>query len=396
MSRGKKYPGVYERKDTKKRAFYYMISIVDPITKRRSQKKSKSYPNPSDAYKDLIDMRDKKMKGKYIEPTKMTLKEWLEKWLSDKELSLKKITLQSYTHRVQHIIESIGNVELYQLSKDEIHAFYKELKQKNKAIYNGKKKVVTDKRLSSRTIYDTHKVLKMALLQAYRDERIPRDIATQIESPKLKKSNHKILKPEEVNKLLNSARGDQQYCAIYLGLFCGMREAEVLGLTWDDVDFNKQVIQVVRTLDNEDEDNAVSDGTKTKAGTRPVEIDEEITEVLLTQKRLVENYKKNAKGLYQDNNLVCPTSLGTPMNPSNLRRSLYRIIKKADITRVTYHELRHSHASLMVKSGAEIKSLSEKLGHSSIRVTLDIYSHVLPGMQREGLKKLREEINKNT
>lgn len=183
MSRGKKYPGVYERKDTKKKSYYYMISIIDPKTKERSQKKSQSYSNPSDAYKDLIDMSDKKMKGKYIEPTKMTLKEWLEKWLSDKELSLKKVTLQSYTHRVQHIIESIGSVELYQLSKDEIHAFYKELKQKNKTICNGKKKLVTDKRLSSRTIYDTHKVLKMALLQAYRDERIPRDIATQIESP---------------------------------------------------------------------------------------------------------------------------------------------------------------------------------------------------------------------
>lgn len=99
---------------------------------------------------------------------------------------------------------------------------------------------------------------------------------------------------------MDSARGDQQYCAIYLGLFCGMREAEVLGLSWDDVDFDNQVIQVVRTLDNEDEDNAVSDGTKTRAGTRPVEIDEEITEVLLAQKRLVEKYKKNAKGLFQD------------------------------------------------------------------------------------------------
>lgn len=395
MSRGKKYPGVYERKDTKKKSFYFMISITDPKTKERSQKKSRSYTEAADAYKDLIDLQNKKMKGKYIAPTKITLKEWLEKWLSDKEIKLKKITLQSYAQRAQHIVESIGHIELFQLTKDDIHHFYKELKQKHKVVYKGLKKVITSKKLSSRTIHDTHKVLKMALIQAHRDKRIPRDIASQIESPKLKKTNHKFLKPDEVNMLLDASRGDQQFCAIYLALFCGMREAEILGLTWDDIDFPNKTIKVVRTLDYEDEDNPISDGTKTDAGARNVEIDEEIIEVLLSQRKLVKNYKQSAKGLYQDNNLVCPTSIGTPMNPSNLRRSLNRIIKKADVTRVTFHELRHSHATLMVKSGAEIKSLSAKLGHSSIRVTLDTYSHVLPGMQREGLRKFREEINKS-
>lgn len=394
MARTKKYPGVYERNDTKTKSYYFMISTTDPRTGKRSQKKSQSYSNPADAYKDLIDSKDKLLKGKYIEPTKMTLKEWLQKWLSDKELSLKKVTLNSYTNRAKHIIESIGHIRLNELTKDHIHDFYKELKQKNKEIFNGKKKVVTDKKLSSRSIHDTHKVLKMALIQAYKDEKIPRDIAAQIESPKLLKTNHKILKAEEVNLLLTAAKGDPAYCPIYLGLICAMREAEVLGLRWDDVDFDNNIIQVVRTLDHEDDHQAITDGTKTSAGTRAIEIDDEIVEVLLAQKRLVEKYKDVAGELYHDNNLVCPTSIGTPWNPSNLRRSLYRIIHKAGVTRVKFHELRHSHASISVKSGANIKALSTKLGHSSIRVTLDMYSHVIPGMQREGLAKFRDEINK--
>ncbi len=170
----------------------------------------------------------------------------------------------------------------------------------------------------------------------------------------------------------------------------------MLGLTWDEVDFENNIIQVVRTLDNEAEDQAITVGTKTTAGTRAIEIDDEIVEVLQAQKRIVEKYKDAAGELYQDHNLVCPTSIGTPWNPSNLRRSLYRIIHKAGVTRVKFHELRHSHASISVKSGANIKALSTKLGHSSIRVTLDMYSHVIPGMQREGLAKFRDEINNST
>lgn len=118
----------------------------------------------------------------------------------------------------------------------------------------------------------------------------------------------------------------------------------------------------------------------------------EIVEVLRAQKRRIKKDKELSSTLYQDMNLVCPSNIGTPMNPINLRRSLYRIIHKAGVTRVTYHELRHSHASLSVKSGADIKSLSFRLGHSSTRVTLDIYSHLLPGMQRALLKKFRDEI----
>ncbi|MGG1518449.1 tyrosine-type recombinase/integrase [Paenibacillus oryzisoli] len=393
MARTKKYPGVYERKDTKTKSYYFLISTTDPKTGKRKQDKSKSYSNPEDAYKDLIDTKDKQMKGKYIKPTKITLKEWVEKWLGDKELSLKKKTLQSYTDRAKHIIEEIGHIELFNLTKDDVHDFYRALKKKNKVIFNGKEKVTTNKKLSSRTVHDTHKVLKMALIQAYRDERIPRDIASQIESPKAKQANHNILKPDEVNLFLNAAKGDQIYCAVYLAIFCGLRQAETLGLTWGDVDLDNQVIYIVRTLDHEEDDCAVSDGTKTDAGKRPVEIDEEIVEVLRAQKRRIEKDKELTGDLYQDMNLVCPTNIGTPMNPSNLRRSLYRIIDKAGVTRVTYHELRHSHASLSVKSGADIKSLSFRLGHSSTRVTLDIYSHLLPGMQKAVLKKFRDEIS---
>ncbi|WP_461479596.1 tyrosine-type recombinase/integrase [Paenibacillus sp. PvR148] len=99
-----------------------------------------------------------------------------------------------------------------------------------------------------------------------------------------------------------------------------------------------------------------------------------------------------AQELYQEHNLVCPTSVGTPINPSNLRRSLYRIIKKASVTRVTFHELRHSHLTHLLMAGVDSKIAASRGRHSSTRVTNDIYRHVIKGVQRDALTKYREII----
>jgi hypothetical protein len=101
----------------------------------------------------------------------MTLKEWLDHWISEKELPLKKVTLQSYKHRIAHIVDDFGSLQLFTLTKDIFTDLHRLLKQKNKVIFNGKVKIITNQRLSNRSIHVTPKVLKMALHQAYRDEK---------------------------------------------------------------------------------------------------------------------------------------------------------------------------------------------------------------------------------
>ncbi|MGO4185394.1 tyrosine-type recombinase/integrase [Paenibacillus sp. TAF43_2] len=390
MARTKKYPGVYERTDTNGKSYYFIISTIDPKSGMRRQKKYGGYSSQAAAYKDLIDFKDKKNKGTYIEPTKMTLREWLEYWISVKELTLKNITLQSYKQRIQHIVEGFGNEKLFTLTKDIFTELHRYLIGKNKIIYKGEK-VVTEEKLSSRTIHDTLKVLKMALAQAFRDDKIPKDITTFYKLPPVITKEHSVLKPNEVTALIEAAKGDSQFCAIYLALTTGMRKSEILGLSWDDIDFDHRTISVVRTHNNQD--NSVSEGTKNRSSRRSVEIDDEIIEVLKAQQRLIRSYKQCVGDLYQEKNLVCPTQIGTPVNPSNLRRSLYRILKKAEVTRVTVHELRHSHATHLLMAGVDSKITSSRLGHSSTRVTNDIYQHVIKGMQADALKKYREKIN---
>ncbi|TVY06922.1 tyrosine-type recombinase/integrase [Paenibacillus cremeus] len=393
MARGKKYPGVYERKDTDGRSFYYMISVKDPGTGKRKQKKYGGFSDPETAYKEYIDTKNKQNKGLYIEPTKLTLKEWLDLWITEKQLNISPVTIQNYKNRIKHIVEAIGSVELFKITKETLIHFHSELNQKNKVIFKRNKYVDTNTKLSERTVYDTLKVLKMALIQAYTDGKLPKDIGRTYKLSKATQEEQTILKIGEIKRFLDAAKGDRMYCAIYLGLTTGMRESEILGLNWKDINFDDKVIYIVRRLQRINNKWVIRSGTKTKAGTRPVEIDDDIIKVLMHQRRLIESEKKFGQDLYKDTDLVCPTNLGTPMNPSNLRRSLYRIFNKAGIPKVTFHELRHSHATHLLQAGVDVKTTSHRLGHSSIRTTLDIYQHVIPGMQREALEKLRKRIS---
>lgn len=375
----KKYPGVYSRNDVGSKSYYFMISTTDPTTKKRTQKKYGKYKDEASAYKDLIAYKNDQLKGTYVEPSKFTLKQWLEKWIEEKELTLRDVTLESYKQRIKHINEHLGMLQLSKLTKEIFINLHRKLLQNEPS-------------LSSRTIHDTLKVLKMAMLQAYRDEIIPKDITASYKLPPANSKPHQVLTPDEVQTLLKVAYGDPQYCAIYLGINSGMREAEILGLTWDAVDFTNKTIQVVQTLTQRDKDNPIYQGTKTRTSRRAVEIDDEIIDVLEKQKRTIERDKEHAGDMYQDYNLVCPTKIGTPVNPSNLRRSLDRLIKKAEVTRVTFHELRHTHATHLMMAEVDAKIVASRLGHSSTRVTNDIYQHVLKGMQSVALKKYREAM----
>lgn len=392
MARGKKYPGVYERSDTIGKSFYYFIETKCPKTGNRKQKRYGRFYCAEDAYKDKIEKQAAKNKGTYIEPNKLTLKDWLHEWLDDLELSIKKRTLENYRYRVNTIVQNIGTILLYELNKEAIHDFYKVLKKQDKVVNGVIKKNI---KLSSRTIYDTHNVLKMALSKAFGEGKIPRDVASHIKSPKVNKPKHDTLSPASVNVLLEVAKDDPFFCTYYLALYTGMRQAEILALTWGNVDFESKAIYILQTLDHEDDENVgITEGGKTTSSVRAIEMDDETIRILQKQKRKNEKDKLEAKGLYQENNLVCSTSTGTPINPSNLRRSLYRLLKKAEIDKVTYHELRHTFCTLMLKAGVPVKIVSEMAGHASTRVTQDTYTHVIQGMATDALKKYRQLVDK--
>lgn len=161
----------------------------------------------------------------------------------------------------------------------------------------------------------------------------------------------------------------------------GMRQSEILGFRWKYIDFEHGKLSVVQTLSHDGK--TLSSETKTKASMRSIFLNAHILTDLIKHNQIVVQEKDHAGSMYQDHNLVVCTAIGTPVIPRNLLRSFYRIMEEADVPRIRFHDLRHTVASLILGQGVNSKIVQEILGHADVRITLDIYSHVLPSVHKD-------------
>ncbi|GED15442.1 site-specific integrase [Aneurinibacillus migulanus] len=190
------------------------------------------------------------------------------------------------------------------------------------------------------------------------------------------KSNITVWDIAEINKFLQVAENKGNYYpAFFLGIMTGMRQDEILGLSWKDVDLDNGIIYITQILSHDGSE--IFTRAKTKQSIRSVSISPNTVDFLRTL--------KEQQGL---NDMVVQSSKGTPVSPSNLIKEMKRIIKLAGVPPIRFHDLRHTHATLMLKNGEHVKVVSERLGHSKIQMTLDTYSHVLPNMQANATKRL--------
>ncbi len=160
-----------------------------------------------------------------------------------------------------------------------------------------------------------------------------------------------------------------------------MRQGEILGLRWKDIDEENRTISIVQTLSHDGKE--LSAGAKTDSGNRQISIDENTLGKILKLKHRTKVETVANRPLYNDLGLVICTSVGTPLSPRNLNRSFDSIIQKAGIRKIRFHDMRHTHASLLLKQGVNPKIVSERLGHANVRITLDTYSHLLPNLQKD-------------
>ncbi|WP_232700183.1 site-specific integrase [Brevibacillus daliensis] len=168
-----------------------------------------------------------------------------------------------------------------------------------------------------------------------------------------------------------------------------MRRGEILGLRWKDIDFENGELSVQQTLFNKGDE---LQEPKTKSAQRSIAFPEQTVVELKQHKRRIAQEKMMARSIYQDNDLVVCTSIGTKVLPRNLIRTYYRLLEKADVPKIRFHDIRHSHATLLLKKGVHPKIAQERLGHTNIRITLDTYSHVLPNMQSEAAKQFGDSL----
>lgn len=226
-----------------------------------------------------------------------------------------------------------------------------------------------------------HQVLHAALHQAVRWQLLARNPVDGVEPPRYIRRELAAIDPTTVATIFEAADRTPIGAFIRMAVLTGMRRGELLGLRWRDVDLDAGMLHVQQTAQRLTGQSTVYRQPKTRLSRRSIALSPVTVTLLRRHRRQQLEQRLAAAGAYQDADLIFGTVLGTPMDPGNLQREWMRLRRELKLPALRLHDLRHAHATLLLQQGVHPKVVSERLGRASIAITLDTYSHVLPGLQ---------------
>jgi integrase len=202
----------------------------------------------------------------------------------------------------------------------------------------------------------------------------------------------KIYDENQIQIFLNTALSikDQYYPLYYLAFHTGMRQAELIGLKWEDIDWERNTLQVRRQLLRHKGGGFEFSKPKSKSGNRKILIGLQTMAVLKTHQETVIQKRKNSKEKWPELDLIFPTRVGTPIVSQNLRRGFRKVLKVSGLPKIRFHDLRHTAASMMLNYGISVLAVSRRLGHSKPSITLDVYGHLIPSKEEEAATLMDE------
>ncbi len=356
----------------------------DPITGKKRQKWHTFRGNKKAAQAELTRLVHEVNTGAYIEPSNLTVSLYLDRWLADYAKSnVAAKTLERYHEIVnKNLKPALGAVPLCNLRPLHIQAYYSQALQSGRA---RQREGEPPRGLSPQTVLHHHRVLREALNRAVKWQLLIRNPADAVEAPKPPRKEMSALNEAETAWLLEVARGTRFYLPILLAVTSGMRRGEFLGLRWHDIDLQAGILAVRRSVE-ETKAGVCFKSPKGKQG-RQIALMQTTIDALMDHLRLQAEQRTTAGSAYRNEDLVCSREDGSLWKPSTFTADFKRIAKRAGL-KVRLHDLRHSHASQLLVNGVHPKVVSERLGHSTVGITLDIYSHVLPGLQEDAAKKM--------
>lgn len=322
----------------------------------------------TEVQKKLAELQSAFAAGSLADPKRMRLVEFINHWLED----VARPTIRISTHARYkvllkvHLLPHLGGIQISSLEPSHIQNLYKKLEETG---------------ASPRTREFVHAVLRKALDQAMKWGYVQRNVCDMVARPRVPKKAMRCWNREEANQFLVFAETRRYYGLYVLALTTGLRQGELFGLRWEDIDFESSSLSVVRTINQVDSKMIIGE-PKTAKGRRRVELPEIAIRALKKHRE-----KMLAEGNHKD--WIFCTAKGDPIKKNSFRNSSFLpLLKASGLPKIRFHDLRHTAATLLLSQGVHPKVVQERLGHAQISITLDIYSHVLPSMQKEAAAKL--------
>ncbi len=359
--RGNGEGSIYQRKEDKK--------WVASITLENGKRKVFYGKTKKEVTDKLIEARHEQQQGMLVIAPTEPLKHYLERWLEDIQPTIRISSYVKYGKLLKnHILPALGNIPLQKLTPQRVQSFYTDrLKQG----------------LSPKMVSSIHGVLHHALDNAVRWNLVARNVCDVVSPPRVPKKEKQVLTIQQAHILLEHVRKHRLEVILAIALTTGMRRGEILALRWSDIDLAEGSIQIQRTVDYIPHYGYVETEAKTAKGRRKIMLASFVVEMLNAHRSAQMEARLKAGEKWIEKNLVFCGLHGNFFNPGYLLRIFKKVLIDVGLPHMRFHDLRHSTATILLSMNVHPKVVQELLGHSTIHMTMDTYSHVLPSMQKD-------------
>lgn len=358
---------------------------LDPSTGKRKQQWITAGSSKREAEKQMAELIHQMDTGVFVKPNKNAFSKYLEEWLKDYVWpNLSPRTAEGYESIVRcHLIPALGSIPLVQLKPEHLQRYYSEKLSTGRHDGNGG--------LSQTTVSHHHTCLHRALKMALRWGRISRNPADAVIPPRPQRSEMHTMTEDEINIFLEAAKKTSYYVLFYLALFTGMRRSELLALRWCDVDLLLCQAHITRSLHYLKTGEIVFRAPKTTRARRMVSLPPSSACLLQEHK---DKREAQLEMTLKEDDLIFSDREGKPLLPDTISHAWAKLVKRVGLEHIRLHDARHTHASLLLKQSVHPKIVQERLGHATISTTLDLYSHVSPGLQEAAAIGFDKHVNR--
>jgi integrase len=321
--------------------------------------------------------------GEYVQPSQITVADYLDQWLRRRQVSEKTKANDEMFCRC-HLIPGLGHIKLDKLKAVQIQDFISK-KQQSKSRLDGKGT------LSTQTVWHLAKTLRKALNDAVSWQYLRRSPFSGVKMPRRTRVEPEFFTRDDLAKVLAQARESDYYIPTLIAATSGLRIGEVMALTWHAIDFVGGAIRVSQAVQSHSWHMSIGD-VKTESGRRTVPVDRAVIDILAAHQKSIEELAAKQADVWHEHGWVTPNAVGELINIESVRKAFPKICKRAGVKITGIHALRHTYAAMMLSDGVPIHVVSRRLGHASIKITVDTYGHIMPHVQDQSVNIFRDML----